>query len=87
MPKEFEMSMIGELSFFLGLQITQTSESIFISQTTYIKEILKKFGMEYCNVTGCKLSKKDESKEENQTLCRSIIGCIMYVTNSRPYIM
>jgi hypothetical protein len=46
MQKYFEMSMLGELSFFLGLQITQTNKGIFISQKKYIKEMSKKFGME-----------------------------------------
>jgi hypothetical protein len=48
MQKEFEMSMLGELTFFLGLQVTQTDKGIFISQTKYIKEMLKKFQMEDC---------------------------------------
>ena len=43
MKKEFEMSMLGELTFFLGLQVYQTDEGIFISQTEYIKDMLKKF--------------------------------------------
>ena len=69
MQHEFEMSLLGELSFFLGLQISQLDEGIFITQTKYIKEMLKKFRMEDCKpvstpmVTGCKLSKDDESKE------------------------
>ena len=46
MQGEFEMSMMGELNFFLELQIKQTKEGIFINQAKYIKEILKKFGME-----------------------------------------
>jgi hypothetical protein len=46
MEYEFEMSMIGELSFFLGLQITQRSEGMFISQEKYLREILKRFQME-----------------------------------------
>lgn len=60
MQTEFEMSILGELSFFLGLQISQSNKSIFISQTKYIKDMLKKFGMEYCEPTntpmdiGCK---------------------------------
>jgi hypothetical protein len=45
MAKEFEISMIGELSFFLGLQIKQIKEETFVSQTKYIKDMLKKFGM------------------------------------------
>jgi hypothetical protein len=55
--------------------------------------MLKKFGMEGCApvstpmVTGCKLRKEDESKEANQTLYRSMIGILLYVTDSRPDIM
>jgi hypothetical protein len=46
MQEEFEMSMLGELTFFLGLQVTQTYKGIFISQAKYVKEMLKKFQME-----------------------------------------
>jgi hypothetical protein len=46
MSNEFEMSMIGELSFFLGLQIKQLKDGIFISQYKYFKDTLKKFGLE-----------------------------------------
>ena len=46
MQDEFEMSMMGELTYFLGLQIKQTNEGIFINQTKYTKELLKKFGMD-----------------------------------------
>ena len=46
MKKEFEMSMLSELTFFLGLQVYQTDEKIFISQTKYIKDMLKKLKME-----------------------------------------
>jgi uncharacterized membrane protein YciS (DUF1049 family) len=46
MQKEFEMSMMGELNFFLGLQIKQTKNGIFINQSKYIKDLLKKFGIE-----------------------------------------
>jgi hypothetical protein len=48
MQNEFEMSLLGELSFFLGLQICQSNKGIFISQTKYIREMLKKFGMTDC---------------------------------------
>ena len=66
MQKEFEMSLLGELKFFLGLHISQQNNGIFISQSKYIKEMLKKFGMEECKpiitpmTIGCKLSKDDE---------------------------
>ena len=46
MANEFEMSMIGELSYFLGLQIKQMKNDIFVSQGKYIKDMLKKFGMD-----------------------------------------
>jgi hypothetical protein len=68
MQNEFEMSLLGELSFFLGLQIHQRNQGIFISQTKYITEMLKRFGMEDCKPvitpmqTSCKLSKDDDSK-------------------------
>jgi len=67
MKSEFEMSMLGEMNFFLGLQITQTKKGIFISQTKYVKELLRKFGMEDSKpmntpmATKCKLSKDDDS--------------------------
>ena len=48
MHKEFEMSLLGELSFFLGLQIRQRNQGIFVSQTNYIREMLQRFGMEDC---------------------------------------
>jgi hypothetical protein len=50
MQNEFEMSLLGELSFFLGLQIRQRNQGIFISQTKYIREMLKRFGMEDCKL-------------------------------------
>jgi len=46
MQKEFEMSLLGELTYFLGLQIQQNEDGIFLSQTKYLKQILKKYGME-----------------------------------------
>ena len=67
MQSEFEMSVIGEQSFFLGLQITQRSEGIFISQEKYIRDMLKRFQMEYSKpmstpmVIGCKFIKDDDS--------------------------
>ena len=67
MQIEFEMSMIGELSYFLSLQVNQLKNGIFISQIKYVKEILKKFTMEDCKpvstpmTIGCKLSKDDKS--------------------------
>ena len=50
MQKEFEMSLLGKLNFFLGLQISQLNDGIFISQSKYIKEMRKKFAMEDWNL-------------------------------------
>jgi hypothetical protein len=93
MQNEFEMSLLGELSFFLGLQIRQRNQGIFISQTKYIREMLKRFGMEYCKPvitpmkTSCKLSKDDDSKSTDQRKYRSMIGSLLYVTTSRTDVM
>jgi hypothetical protein len=93
MQNEFEMSLLGELSFFLGLQICQRNQGIFISQTKYIREMLKRFGMEDCKLvttpmqTSCKLRKDDDSKSTDQRKYRSMIGSLLYVTTSRPDVM
>jgi hypothetical protein len=93
MQNEFEMSLLGELSFFLGLQICQRNQGIFISQTKYIREMLKRFGMEDCKPvntpmqTSCKLRKDDDSKSTDQRQYRSMIGNLLYVTTSRPDVM
>jgi hypothetical protein len=88
MQKEFEMSLLGELSFFLGLQIRQSNQGIFISQTKYIREMLKRFGMEDCKLvvtpmqTSCKLRKDDDSKSTDQRQYRSMIGKMQGRINS-----
>jgi hypothetical protein len=93
MQTEFEMSMIGELSYFLGLQVKQSSAGIFISQEKYLKEMLKKFQMEDSStvstpmVVGCKLSKDDISPDVDQRSYRSMIGSLLYITASHPDIM
>jgi hypothetical protein len=93
MQIEFEMSMIGELSYFLGLQVKQSSAGMFISQEKYLKEMLKKFQMEDSftvstpMVVGCKLSKDDISHDVDQRTYRSMIGSLLYITTSCPDIM
>ena len=90
MKKEFEMSMLGELTFVFGIQVYQPDKVISISQTKYIKDMLNKFKLEDSKpmdtpmITGCKLRKIDESLEEDHTMYRSMIGSIVYVTNTRP---
>jgi hypothetical protein len=93
MQNEFEISLLGEPSFFLGLHIHKSNQGIFISQTKYIREMLKRFGMEDCKPvitpmqTSCKLSKDDDSKSTDQRQYMPMISSLLYVTTSRPYVM
>ncbi|GJV52275.1 putative ribonuclease H-like domain-containing protein [Tanacetum coccineum] len=93
MHKKFQMSSIGELTFFLGLQVKQKKDGIFISQDKYVTEILKKFGFTDVKTASTpmetqKLLLKDEDGEEVDVhLYRSMIGSLMYLTSSRPDIM
>jgi hypothetical protein len=93
MHNEFEMSLLGELSFFLGLQICQSNQGIFISKTKYIIKMLKRFGTKDCKPintpmqTSCKLSKDYDSKSTDQRKYRSMIVSLHYVTTSRPDVM
>jgi len=93
MSREFEMSMIGELSFFLGLQIKQLKEGTFVCQSKYVKDILKKFGMEDAKpiktpmATNGHLDLDEGGNPVDQKLYRSMIGSLLYLTASRPDIM
>ena len=84
MQGEFAMSMMGELNFFLGLQIKQMKEGIFINQSKYTKEILKKFGLKDSKPYGtpmsstCKVDKDVEGKKVYQKLYRGMIGSLLY---------
>jgi hypothetical protein len=91
MQNEFEISLLRELFFFLGLHICQRNQGIFIYQTKYIIEMLKRFRMEDCKLvttpmqTSCKLRKDDDSKYTNERKYMSMIGSLLYVTTYRPY--
>jgi hypothetical protein len=89
MQDEFEMSLLGELSLFMGLRICQSNQGFFISQTKYIRDMLKRFIMEYCKPittpmqTGFKLRKDHDSKYTDQRQYKSMIGSLLYVTTSK----
>ncbi|KAJ1686716.1 hypothetical protein LUZ63_018106 [Rhynchospora breviuscula] len=93
MSSEFEMSMMGELNFFLGLQIKQLQDGIFISQIKYAKELIKKFGVEDSKSLDTPMGKSanidadEKGKPMDITLYRGIIGSLLYLTASRPDIM
>ncbi|GKB48270.1 uncharacterized mitochondrial protein-like protein [Tanacetum coccineum] len=93
MKGEFEMSAMGEMTFFLGLQVKQLPDGTFISQDRYVKDMLTKFDMESVRTAttpyeAAKTKLKDETDPPvNVHLYRSMIGSLMYLTASRPDIM
>ncbi|GJZ31255.1 putative ribonuclease H-like domain-containing protein [Tanacetum coccineum] len=93
MHKRFQMSSIGELTFFLGLQVKQKDDGIFISQDKYVADILKKFDFVIVKTastpieTNKALLKDEEAEDVDVHLYRSMIGSLMYLTASRPDIM
>ncbi|RVW72702.1 Retrovirus-related Pol polyprotein from transposon RE1 [Vitis vinifera] len=93
MHSEFEMSMMGELNFFLGLQIKQLKKGTFINQAKYIRDLLKRFNMEKAKTTktpmssSIKLENDEKGKSVNSTMYRGMIGSLLYLTTSRPDII
>ncbi|GKC28144.1 putative ribonuclease H-like domain-containing protein [Tanacetum coccineum] len=93
MHKKFQMSSRGELTFFLGLQVKQKEDGIFISQDKYVTEILKKFGFSDVKITSTPMEthkpllKDADGENVDEHLYRSMIGSLMYLTSSRPNIM
>ena len=93
MTKRFEMSMMGELKFFLGFQIKQVKDGTFISQTKYTHDMLKKFDMMNAKPiktpipTNGHLDLNDEGKAMYTKVYRSMIGSLLYLCASRPDIM
>ncbi|GJR15688.1 retrovirus-related pol polyprotein from transposon TNT 1-94 [Tanacetum coccineum] len=93
MHDEFEMSMMGELNFFLGLQIKQMKDGIFFNQSKYIKEMLKKFGlkdskpMKTLMSSDTKLTKDEECESVDSTKYRGMICSLLHLTGSRHDIM
>nr|GEZ70793.1 hypothetical protein [Tanacetum cinerariifolium] len=93
MYEKFQMSAMGEINFFLGLQVLQKKDVIFLSQDKYVGDILKMFGYSYVRSANTPMDNenpwgKDETgKDVDLHLYRSMIGSLMYLTASRPYIM
>ncbi|GJU87804.1 putative ribonuclease H-like domain-containing protein [Tanacetum coccineum] len=93
MHEKFQMSSMGEFTFFLGLQVQQKKDGIFISQDKYVGEIIKKFW--FTNVktastsieTQKPLLKDEDGEEVDVHIYRSMIGSLVYLTSSRPDIM
>jgi hypothetical protein len=92
MSREFEMSMMGELQFFLGQQIKQSKERTFVHQAKYTKDIVRKFKMEVSKAmvtqmsTTTSLDADEEGERVDQKENRSMIRSLLYLTATRPNI-
>jgi len=93
MKEEFEMTNMGLLRYFLGIEVDKNQNGVFISQEKYVNEVLERFNMQESKVAitptmmGLKLSKEDSSKDFDPSLYKSIVGSLMYLTTTRPDIM
>nr|GEZ27379.1 hypothetical protein [Tanacetum cinerariifolium] len=93
MKEKFQMSSMGELTFFLGLQVKTKKDGIFISQDKYVAEILRKFGLTEGKSTSTPIDtekpllKNPNCEDVDVHIYRSMIGSLMYLTSSRPDIM
>ena len=87
------MTDLGLMKYFLGIEVSQLESSMFISQSKYALDLLKRFKMLECKAAatpialGTKLSKTDQGKSIDQTLYKRLVGSLMYLTATRPDIM
>ncbi|KAD7116621.1 hypothetical protein E3N88_03889 [Mikania micrantha] len=90
MEENFEMTDLGLLNYYLGIEVKQGNQGISIVQAGYAAKILKETRMEHCNATsypmepGLKLSKNDEGPKVDPTLFRQWVGYLRYLTHTRP---
>jgi hypothetical protein len=90
MKKKFAMTDLGKMRYFLGMEVNQSNEGIFMHQCEYATEILSRFGMENCNkvcspiVPGCRLTKNESGKAADASDYKQMVGCLMYLLASRP---
>ena len=93
MKDEFDMTDLGRMKYFLGVEVTQNNEGIFISQRKYAQDVLLRFGMNNSNATktpmvpGVKLTKDEAGIRVDATQYKQMIGSLMYLTVSRPDLM
>ena len=92
LKKGFEMTNLGHLHYYLGIEVIQNPKYILISQKKYIGELLNKFGMAECNLFSTlmehhlKLTSKEGNEFEDATKYRQIEGSLIYLTTTRPHI-
>ncbi|KAL4568673.1 hypothetical protein LXL04_024288 [Taraxacum kok-saghyz] len=89
MKAEFEMTDLGKMRYFLGIEVVQNSAGIHISQRKYAADMLTRFNMRDCNavvnpmVPGCKLQ-HDDAEPVDETVFKQLVGSLMYITTTRP---
>ena len=89
----FEITDLGKMTFFLSMQVQQKHNEIFVYRQKYAKKVLRKFNMEECKPTATPMNQKeifckeDEAERVDERLYKSLIGCLMYLTTTRPDIM
>ncbi|CAJ2645382.1 unnamed protein product [Trifolium pratense] len=90
MMTEFEMTDLGEISYFLGIEFLKTSKGLMLHQRKYAGEILKRFNMSDCTYaitpmeTNLKLEKNESEDAVDPTMFKQIVGSLRYLCNSRP---
>jgi hypothetical protein len=89
MQEVFEMSDLGIMNYFLGMEIQQCSKGIFVSQRKYAVDILKKFNLESCKAVAAPLALNEDDGErlEEPAMFRSLVGSLLYLTATRPDLM
>ncbi|GKC99066.1 uncharacterized mitochondrial protein-like protein, partial [Tanacetum coccineum] len=90
MTSQFEMSDLGELTYYLGIEVSKGKDCVEIKQERYARKILKETGMEDCNATSypmekdLKLSKAEDEPEVEATQYQKMVGCLLYLLHTRP---
>jgi hypothetical protein len=90
MEKEFQMYMMGELTFFLGIQVKQTKNGTFVLQAKYTKDLKKKFNMVELKPVSAPMSMatslgpSEDGEAVDQSEYRSMIGSLLYLTVTQP---
>jgi hypothetical protein len=93
MKSKFEMTDLGKMRYFLGVEVLQSSKGIHLCQKKYAKDVLDRFGMKECNlvknpiVPGSKLTTKGGGKKVNATQFKQLVGSLMYLMATRPDLM
>ncbi|XP_052731776.1 uncharacterized mitochondrial protein AtMg00810-like [Vigna angularis] len=92
MRAEYDMTDLGKLNYFLGLEFIKTTSGVFLHQKRFISEILKRFNMTECNsttvpiTTNLKLTNQLDEKGVDASLYKQIVGSLRYICNNRPNI-